>query len=93
MTQNTTTDDAMAELDDETRRFMYDRMTDIGGLRDQPLDECARELVTEMREEHSREYDVPTQVLVEAAYDAAVLAVRTLKEVNAPHIAAEVEDR
>jgi len=36
---------------------------------------------------------VPTQVLVEAAYDAAVLAVRTLKEVNAPHIAAEVEDR
>jgi len=93
MTQNTTTDDAMAELDDETCRFMCDRMTDIGGLRDQPVDECVRELVTEMREDHSRDYDVPTRVLVEAAYDAAVVGVRALKESNGAHIAAEVEDR
>jgi hypothetical protein len=85
--------DAMAELDDETRRFMYDRMTDIGGLRDQPVDECVRELVTEMREEHPRDYDVPTQVLVEAAYDAAVVGVRTLKKSNGADVAAEVEDR
>jgi len=85
--------DAMAELDDETRRFMYDRMTDIGGLRDQPVDECVRELVTEMREDHPRDYDVPTQVLVEAAYDAAVVGVRTLKQSNGADVAAEVDGR
>jgi len=85
--------DAMAELDDETRRFMYDRMTDIGGLRDQPVDECVRELVTEMREEHPRDYDVPTQALVEAAYDAAAGAVQGLKESNSADIAAEVGGR
>jgi len=36
---------------------------------------------------------VPTQVLVEAAYDAAVVGVRTLKQSNGADVAAEVDDR
>jgi len=84
------TDDATDELDYETRTFMYDRMTD--GLRVASVDECVRGLVKEMRKDHSREYDVPTHVLVDAAYDAAAEAIQGLKESNGSDIVAEVQD-
>jgi len=89
MSRQTQTDDATQELPADTKRFMYDRMTDY--LRVRPVDECVRDLVAEMKQ-HPREYGVPTRVLVDAAYDAAAEATQEALKENAPHIAAEVSD-
>ena len=84
-------DDTTDELDADTRRFMYYRMTDY--LRKQPVDECVRDLVTEMKQ-HPREYGVSTHVLVDAAYDSAAEATReALKDSNVLQIAVEVDDQ
>lgn len=85
MTQNTT------ELDDDTERYMYDRMTDIGGLSDRPVNEAVEALVRDMRANPNHEYDAPTEALVDAAYDAAEAAIQAEKEMHAPDIVAEIE--
>jgi len=89
MQGNTQSDDATEELPADTKRFMYDRMADY--LRVQPVDECVRDLVAEMKQ-HPREYGVPTHVLVDAAYDAAAEATQEALKENAARIAAEVSD-
>jgi hypothetical protein len=88
--QGNTDDDATEELPADTKRFMYDRMTDY--LRVRPVDECVRDLVAEMKQ-HPREYGVPTRVLVDAAYDAAAEATQEALKENAPRIVAEVSDK
>lgn len=91
MQGNTETDGGTNELSADTKHFMYNRMADY--LRVRPVDECVRDLVAEMKQ-HPREYEVPTHVLVDAAYDAAAEATQeALKESNGADIAAEVEDR
>lgn len=86
------TEDRTDELSDETKRVMYDRLVGIGGIRDLPVDDCVEDVVREMREDHDREYDVPTQTLVDAAYDIAAEAVTTRKEDNSANIAVNIAE-
>ena len=92
--QNNTRDDAKESLDQitaETKIWLYDRMTDIGGLSDNTVDDCVCKVVREMRSVHDIEYNVHTRVLVDAAYDAAAEAIQARKEKYGPDVVAEID--
>jgi hypothetical protein len=80
------------ELSDDTERFMYDTMSNIGGLQDRPVDDCVRDVVLEMREHHEHEYDVSTQTLVEAAYDAAIAVIKSKKRWESEELVGDIEE-
>jgi len=80
------------KISDDTQRFMYDTLSDIGGVKDRPVNDCVRDVVLEMREHHDREYDASTQTLVEAAYDVAINVIEIEKRWGSEELVGDIEE-
>lgn len=76
----------------ETQRMLYDRLMDAGGIADQPVEECIKEAVLDMREHQTYDFEANTEELVAAAYDVAADDVRARKRNHSHELVAEIEE-